>query len=379
MTYIILMYSFLSFITHHQKQYTMRFATFNVENLFSRAKALNLRTNEAITEKVKLIGQLQDELQKDTYNKALIFKLYQDVSHLIDVQENRGKLFTYSGTKKTGIKAKGRADWDGEITFKREQFSEMAREATAKVIKTVKAGIQCLIEVENRETVQNFYGDMLRTQSYRLEYNMSIDGFDPRGIDVALMAKYPIKNIRTHIFDRSSPNSPSRTFSRDCMEIELELTSKKSIHVLCNHFVSKLNADSDTRRKSQATAVRDILRKNYDLKKDYVIVAGDFNDTPDSDPMSPLMNMKDMHDVLELQFGNDMLQRWTYHYKKHEQIDYILISEALKSKFVAAGVERRGMYDIEDLTQSGEKRFPIIKEYKDSASDHGAVWADFNL
>ena len=92
-----------------------------------------------------------------------------------------------------------------------------------------------------------------------------------------------------------------------------------------------------------------------------------------------LMIIKDLSLFLNQNMAYDMLKRWTYHYKKHEQIDYILISEALKSKFVAAGVERRGMYDIEDLTQAGEKRFPIIQEYKDSASDHGAVWADFNL
>ena len=43
--------------------------------------------------------------------------------------------------------------------------------------------------------------------------------------------------------------------------------------------------------------------------------------------------MQKLHDVLALQFKNDMDKRWTYHYKKHEQIDYILISEALKTKF----------------------------------------------
>jgi endonuclease/exonuclease/phosphatase family metal-dependent hydrolase len=110
-----------------------------------------------------------------------------------------------------------------------------------------------------------------------------------------------------------------------------------------------------------------------------VIVAGDFNDTPSSAALKPLMSMQKIHDVLDLQFQSDMDKRWTYHYRKHEQIDYILISSALKEKFKSAGVERSGMYEIETLTKANEKRYSIIKEYKDSASDHAGVWAEFDV
>ena len=208
---------------------------------------------------------------------------------------------------------------------------------------------------------------------------MCIDGNDSRGIDVGMLSKYPIRNIRSHIFDKEKPTDRSYTFSRDCLEIELELNNGKPLYLLCNHFVSKLNASNDARRKKQATAVRDIIQSRYDLSKDYVIVAGDFNDTPDSATLAPLTRMNGIKDVFELKFGSNNDERWTYHYKKNEQIDFILVSDALAAKFVTAGAERRGIFDIEKITKGAVKRFEEIKEYKDTASDHAGIWAEFNI
>ncbi len=354
-------------------------ASFNVENLFSRAKLLNFRNNDRATPHLTKIGQLEDELRKSTYDKPKILSLYRELENFITIQEDRGKLFTRRQSAITGVKANGKSDWDGEIVFRRESFKEIAREATAKVIRVMKPDVICLVEVESRPMLERFYAETVKTASLRLDYNMCIDGNDNRGIDVGILSRYPIKNIKTHIFDKPSSNSRSQTFSRDCLEIELDLGSGKSLHILGNHFVSKMNgSSSDPRRKMQAQAVKEIL-KNYDLSRDYVVVAGDFNDTPDSATLAPLISLPGLNDVLELQFPNSVLDRWTYHYKKEEQIDYILISDALKARFKQGGVERRGVFDIEELTNGKVKRFPFIQEYKDSASDHAGVWAEFNL
>ena len=115
----------------------MRIASFNVENLFSRAKVLNFRNNTKIAETLALIGQLQDKLQEDVYDKKGILTLYQQVSDYIEIQENKGKLFKRSGRKITAIAAGGRNEWDGTVAFKREDFSQMARNVTARVIKEI--------------------------------------------------------------------------------------------------------------------------------------------------------------------------------------------------------------------------------------------------
>jgi endonuclease/exonuclease/phosphatase family metal-dependent hydrolase len=359
----------------------MRIATFNAENLFTRAKVLNFKNNADGDVKLKQIAELQAELNKPVYNKQKILTLYNTLKDFIEIAEERGKLFKRQGFAIKGVAAKGVDDWDGTIEFKREKFTETTRLNTAKVLQAIKADIQCLVEVEDRTTIDNFNSDMLGAAKF--PYNILIDGNDPRGIDVGLLSKYPIKNLRTHIFDKEKPASKSYIFSRDCLEVELQLPSGKTLHVLCNHFKSKgystSQATSDARRKRQAERVRDILKANYNLKNDLVVVLGDFNDTPDSAPLKPLLNLPDLSDVLHLQFGSDINKTYTYFFKKKIQIDFLLVSKPLATAFAGAGVERRGMFDLNKLSNGAEARFPSVTAPSNAASDHAGVWADFTI
>lgn len=148
--------------------------------------------------------------------------------------------------------------------------------------------------------------------------------------------------------------------------------------MLLNHLKSKgygSRSTSNARRKSQATAVAGIL-KRYDLEKDLVIVAGDLNDTPDSAPLKPLMSVPGLYDVLDIVSADD---RWTYHFRDNQQIDYILVSRPLKAALKRAGVFRGGMYDVGKHSTRGETRMRSITSDANSASDHGCVWADFDI
>lgn len=359
----------------------MRIATFNTENLFSRAKVLNFKNNAEGDKILKRIGELQDELEKPVYNKAKILALYNELKDYIEISEERGKLFKRQLSAIKGVAANGVDAWDGTIKFKREKFSETTRLNTVRVIKEVKADIQCFVEVENRETLSNFNGDLLGSK--RFPFNILIDGNDDRGIDVGLLSRFPIKNLRTHIFDKEKPTSRSFIFSRDCLEVELEMTGGKSLFILCNHFKSKgfsaSQTDADKKRKAQANRVKEILKSNYDLKTDMVVVLGDFNDTPDSNPLAELLAVPNLFDVLKVKFGNDIENTYTYFFKKKIQIDYLLVSKPLKEAMTDAGVERRGMFDIDTLSNGVVKRFDTITAPSNAASDHAAVWADFNI
>jgi endonuclease/exonuclease/phosphatase family metal-dependent hydrolase len=358
----------------------MRIASFNTENLFSRAKVLNFRNNSEGTAILKKIAELQDLLKEKTYtNKTAIFNKYMGLKDFIEITEDRGKLFKKSGSAVVGIKANGADEWDGSIVFKRDKFDEATRGNTAKVIKVTNADIFCIIEVENRDSLAAFSSNLLGTKKY--QYNICIDGNDARGIDVGIYSRFEIKNIRTHIFDKktTAPNSKP-AFPRDCLEVEFKLTNTKSLHVVCSHLTSKLSDKTGEKRKLQAQKIKDILHANYDLKTDLVAVAGDFNDTPDSAALSPLLNMQNLFDVLQLQFGATTASRWTYHYQnKLNQIDYLLVSKPLKDVFQQAGIERRGIFDLAKITANAETSFPTITSPANAASDHGAVWADFSI
>lgn len=371
---------------------TIRIASFNVENLFARTKVFNFKDKSVGDTILKRIGEFRKILKKSTYSaadKTKILNAYTKgtsgtenapLKDFINIREDRGKLWKKRGWAIVGVKASGQGDWDGTVEFKKAKFSEIGRKNTGKVIRAVKADIACIVEADNRPGLKRFDTEVLNS---RYRYEMLLDGNDQRGIDVGIYSRFPIGGIWTHMFDGTSS---SKTFSRDCPEYEIYLPNGEPIYVLCNHLKSKgygSTATSNARRKRQATAIADLL-KYYDLRYDYVVVTGDLNDTPDSAPLKPLMDVGNLYDVLALQFPSDYEKRWTYHYRSFEQIDYILVSKPLKDRFVKAGVERRGIYDLKNLTSGDptiddETQYPSVTHWTNAASDHGAVWADFDL
>jgi endonuclease/exonuclease/phosphatase family metal-dependent hydrolase len=362
---------------------SLRIASFNVENLFDRSKVLNFKDPSVGDEILEKINEFQKLLKKTTYannDKKLILALYNgDLKPYIEVREDRGKLFERKGNAVTGVKAKGADEWDGAIEFKRAKFSEVTRGNTARVIKDVRADVACIVEAESRPTLQSFDAELLKHQ---FNYSMLIDANDPRGIDVGLYSKYPFGDIKTHMFDKDGNKT---IFSRDCLEVEILLPNGKSLYMLCNHFKSKgydPEGKASEIRERQAKRVALILER-YDLEKDWVVVAGDLNDNPTSSPLQPLLSVVNMYDVLGLQYPEKPLKRWTYRSKQFEQIDFVLVSKPLRDMFKKAGVERRGIYDLNRLTTSAqglvdvETQYDTVTSWTNSASDHGAIWAEF--
>lgn len=358
----------------------VRVATFNVENLFGRAKIFNFFSNDTVSGKLQLVGELQDELAKDVYDKPRIKELYHQVKDFVKFNVMHSSIGHRIIEFKRSIQdyvvfPDGRSDWFGALEFKKEVFSDIVQKNIGKVIKEVDADILCIIEVENRLVLKEFNSQRL---GRKYKYNMVIDGNDMRQIDVGIYSKFPIGNIRTNIFDKTGR---ARTFSRDCLEVEIELKNDETIKILVNHFKSKSGRNqvkNDARRLTQAQRVREILEERYDLDNENVIIAGDLNDTSDRDPLRPLFSLNNLNDVLEEKF-TDIKKRWTYHYKKIEQIDFLMVSDPLKQRLKNAGVERRGIANLKKFSGGEEQSFNSVTSWRDQASDHGAVWADFEF
>jgi hypothetical protein len=157
--------------------FSFRVASFNVENLFDRAKLLNFEDNTEADPLLKKVDELRSALQRKTYDKPFILKLYKELKEFINVVEVREKLFDRFKKK---VVADGVDDWSGFIEFKREKFSEPARTNTAKVIGAVNADVFCLVEVESRPVLKHFCGEKLPSGGNFKPYPhlMLVDGND---------------------------------------------------------------------------------------------------------------------------------------------------------------------------------------------------------
>ena len=123
--------------------------------------------------------------------------------------------------------------------------------------------------------------------------------------------------------------------------------------------------------------MREIVGR-FNLAKDLVVVAGDFNDTADHPPIHPLKSLlatPNLCDALDSSKFNG--PRWTFQ-TATQQLDYLLCSKPLFDRIQSVGIERRGLYH--PTSYGGQfPHFPEVTSPATQASDHAAVWADFTL
>jgi predicted extracellular nuclease len=369
----------------------MRIASFNVENLFSRARAMNLASWSDGKKILAAYSRLNTLLQKPTYTQtdkqAILAAIEQlgltrdDESKFVILLQNRGRLLQRPQSGPPQVVADGRSDWIGWLALKTEAVDELATTMTARVIQDVNADILAVVEAENRIALRHFNEQLLQSLNAAYSGVMLIDGNDDRGIDVGLLTKpgYTVESMVSHVDDMENS---SRIFSRDCPEFTVRGMGAASLLILVNHFKSKgygSQAASDARRKAQARRVREI----YDLRRsqgvDLIAVLGDLNDTPDSDPLTPLLAAgSDLQDIFaHPQFGSDGRPGTYANGTKSNKIDYLLLSPRLFARVTGGGIWRKGVW--------GGKHGTLFPHYDDmtkpvhAASDHAAIWADIAL
>ena len=136
-----------------------------------------------------------------------------------------------------------------------------AKEITGALINEVDADVLCLQEVEGLDVLKRFRSEYLGGRR-NYPYALVIDGNDPRRIDVAILSRRPILAARTW---QHLPYGRGYVFSRDCLEVDLEMPGGKTLTVYNNHFKSMIGGRGATKakRQRQSQAVRDIVKARF--------------------------------------------------------------------------------------------------------------------
>jgi hypothetical protein len=176
---------------------TVRFASFNVENLFARPKAFNQATwasGEPILAAYAEFNALIAHALYTPADKARMIELllqlevYTDTSGVVRRNQTRNPRWAWLRANRgdfdvdrtaTGIEivADGRGDWIGWLELASEPVDELSTRMTARVIGDVAADVLAVIEAEDRPSLARFNDELLAN---RYAHIMLIDGNDTR-------------------------------------------------------------------------------------------------------------------------------------------------------------------------------------------------------
>jgi endonuclease/exonuclease/phosphatase family metal-dependent hydrolase len=128
----------------------------------------------------------------------------------------------------------------------------------------------------------------------------------------------------------------------------------------------------------QAQRIRSLYEAKRAAGEDLVAIVGDFNDTPGSDALRPLLHDTDLRDVFTHAAFDDGGHPGTFgSCTASNKIDYILLSPAAWARVTGGGVWRKGMWP--GVRPVKWDVYPELTLPRQVASDHAAVWVDLDL
>lgn len=338
---------------------TYRIATFNVENLYARYdfkhQCPNLHKTATTT--------TPPDSPSDT---AEMTPVPENGNGVVKSEENGTSGLVFDRARKFVI------------------HNTVEKHLTSLAVLDMQADVLCLQEVESLQVLDRF-NDRFLGGMY--PHSILIEGRDARRINIAVMSKYPIANIRTHRHVRSSKNRDIYVFSRDCLEVDVDFRGTICTFFV-QHFTSMSRGRKETRHRrwEQSRYVARLIDRRYaavNYEANFIVL-GDFNDTYGGhhDTDSGISRLVCHPQLVDVVHRLDENERWTHHFApndEYSQLDYILLSKKLAEKNVGRKphIMRKGL--AKRATRSSEERYSNIGDEYPKASDHCPVYMDIEL
>lgn len=244
--------------------------------------------------------------------------------------------------------------------------------AMCEVLKELNADVVGLQEVENRGLLEAVNRERLESLGYK--HVELVEGNDGRGIDVALLSKYPLGPVVSyrHLQIRLPFTAEPGRFSRDLLEVTVRPPAARPFTVFVTHLKSRSGGREATwQREAEARKIREIMdvRLKSDSKSLFFLL-GDLNDDPPSTTLAVLTG-KGRTAVKPVPARDSMGKEWTQlssYTTRYPPIcfDYILASPAAYGRLKSNGILR---------AKEGSAAWKTQRD----ASDHFPVWAVFDL
>ena len=209
----------------------------------------------------------------------------------------------------------------------------------ANRILAMNVDVLAIQEVENIDILKEFNR---RHLGGLYDYQVLLEGNDPRLIDVGILSRMPLGAITSFQTTVHPERVELPVFSRDLLEVQvLSANRDKLLFTLYNnhlksHFGDDKNGGTgkqknNLRRQQQAEAINSTVASRMRTNSRYIIL-GDMNDAPNSSPLNALLNIEGNAMVNALQNPvetrpakvesgghNPQSTAWTHRYKRTSQ------------------------------------------------------------
>ncbi len=211
-------------------------------------------------------------------------------------------------------------------------------EQIANLIEKVDADVIALSEVENEGVLKAMVYEVMPDAGY--DYIAVMPTNSTRGGNLGVVSRLPIVSMTSHRLVNLAPAGVEpftfRRFARDLLRVRLAVTPNNTLDLYVVHFKSKRNYGTDIEsrkwRLAEAITTRRIIDQHRRTGADWVLIAGDLNDTPSSPPVTALLSPRDdaPPPLLDLHAQLPPEKRITYLSRKYRStIDYLLASPQL--------------------------------------------------
>jgi endonuclease/exonuclease/phosphatase family metal-dependent hydrolase len=229
-------------------------------------------------------------------------------------------------------------------------------EARAKIRETIRAASPDVIALEEMGDTNALLELRASLQADGQDFPFwgHLPGFDP-DIHLAVLSKLPITGWRPHTNEFFVLDGRRLQVKRGFAEFDVQAGTNLTITLIAAHLKSRLptaGADESEERLQEAKSLRELIDAR--LKSDAaakLIVLGDFNDGRDSASTKQIIGRgkTKLFDTRPAERNGDSPEpvppyhdprnvAWTYYFGKSDEysrIDYILVSPALKSHWLA--------------------------------------------
>lgn len=249
----------------------------------------------------------------------------------------------------------GANDWEEELS---ENGFNNRLDKLSAAIDSLEADVVLLQEIEKQEVLDALAAEF--DGRYPIAELGEIGNV--ASVDVGVLARGNLVAVKGYrdSSDLQRPDGSHTRFAREFLRVDLDIDGERVI-VFSAHFVSKASDDAG-RRLAEAREARRILEEVAAQNDDaLVVLGGDLNDTPDSEPLAALTSDGGLARV-GAERSLDEIFTYVWNWEK-EAIDHLLLASTSAGGYVDGSA--RSVHDREPAGLGG--------------SDHGALVATFEI